>query len=224
MQTIAEKLSTDERQVFAACEKIISAGLKTFSEVGNALLHIRKNRLYREGFTSFEKYCREKWAMSDRRAHQLCDAAEVVNNIQGLNPGSVIPECERHVRPLVGLKPEEQAEAFQKARVIAATDGRQVQAKDVEAAVEEIKPKTMDDKLKDAFGGTIPPIPQEREKHQLWPAETVKKELGILTEEILKNNDDPEELEKIKHEYEEGAKRIRLKIKELHHKSTLKAA
>lgn len=215
--TPAETLSVDERATFAACEKIISAGLKTFSEVGNALLYIRNNRLYREGFTSFERYCREKWAMSDRRAHQLCDAAEVVNNIQGLNPGSVIPECERHARPLVGLKPEEQAAAFQKAQEKAAVESRAVQTKDVESAVEEVK-ATPDSQWKEAFGGKVPEIPEPKTPTApeiLWPASTVKKELAVLVEEITAHNRDVAQLEAIKHEFEEAAKKIRLHIKSL---------
>lgn len=183
MQTIASTLSQDERQTFAACEKIISAGLKTFSEVGNALLYIRNNRLYREGFASFEKYCREKWAMSDRRAHQLCDAAEVVNNIQGLNNCSVIPKTESQARPLATLPPKQQSEAWQKAQEKAASEGQQVTARHVEAAVGEIKPKTLDDKFKEAFGGKVPDVPADTQLVQL-PKVTLKEAESLIEDAV----------------------------------------
>ena len=45
------------------CEAVIERGLRTFVEVGEALLRIRDERLYRETHGTFEDYCRERWAM-----------------------------------------------------------------------------------------------------------------------------------------------------------------
>ncbi|MCX5658625.1 MAG: hypothetical protein NTW19_02755, partial [Planctomycetota bacterium] len=87
-------------------------------DVGSALATIRNEKLYRKdhggGFDTFEDYCKSRWSMSDRRARQLIDAAEIVGEI-----GTVVPKHltdsmeymaqtirsanERQVRPLSAL-------------------------------------------------------------------------------------------------------------------------
>ena len=42
-------------------EHIIDQGIKTFVEVGHALLVIRDERLYRERHETFEDYLRQRW-------------------------------------------------------------------------------------------------------------------------------------------------------------------
>src|SRR6476660_8234750 len=57
-------LSSTESEILNACEAIIQKGIQTFVEVGNALLEIRESRLYRGQYSTFEEYCRTRWAMS----------------------------------------------------------------------------------------------------------------------------------------------------------------
>ena len=63
-------------------EEIIKRGLKTFADVGNALLAIRDAGLYRENHTTFEEYCKERWGIARRTAYQLMDGAKVVENVR----------------------------------------------------------------------------------------------------------------------------------------------
>lgn len=83
------------------CERVIERGLNTFVEVGAALLEIRDNRLYSDGYNTFEHYCRERWGMSRIHAHRLIEAADVTNNL--LPMGNILPTSERQARPLAGL-------------------------------------------------------------------------------------------------------------------------
>ena len=62
-------------------EQVIERGLTTFVEVGNALLEIRDSRLYKDSFSTFEDYCRERWGMSRPRAYPLIEAAEIMSNL-----------------------------------------------------------------------------------------------------------------------------------------------
>lgn len=64
---VVKGLSEGEISKLAECEGIIRRGIKTFVEVGDALLTIRDQRLYREQFKTFEAYCREQWGFS--RSH-----------------------------------------------------------------------------------------------------------------------------------------------------------
>jgi hypothetical protein len=70
-----------DRQRLTKLETKIRAGLKTFVEVGNALLEIRNSKLYRLDYATFEDYCRARWHISRPRAYQLIKAAETVGNL-----------------------------------------------------------------------------------------------------------------------------------------------
>ncbi len=48
-----------------------AAFVQTFYEVGNALLQIRDERLYRQTHSTFEEYCREKWS-KNHKSISLC--------------------------------------------------------------------------------------------------------------------------------------------------------
>lgn len=94
------------------CERVIERGLNTFVEVGSALLEIRDSRLYRDSYSTFEDYCRERWGMSKTHSNRLIQSAEVVGH---LTPIGVIPANESQARPLVGLSPDLQVRAWQEA-------------------------------------------------------------------------------------------------------------
>lgn len=52
-------------------EAVIEKKLKSFLEVGAALLEIREERLYRLAYPTFETYCAERWGFTGARARQL---------------------------------------------------------------------------------------------------------------------------------------------------------
>ncbi len=96
---------------FAHLECIIEGGLRTFVEVGQALLEIRDARLYRQTHPTFEAYCKERWGMSDRHARRQIQAAEIALSFGPMGP--LLPS-ERHARELAPLKnrPDEMREAW----------------------------------------------------------------------------------------------------------------
>jgi hypothetical protein len=90
---------------------VIERGLQTFNEVGGALLAIRDSRLYRDGYDTFEDYCRERWQMERRHAYRLIEAAQVVENVS--HGTQMPPSNERQARPLTELEPEAQRIVWQ---------------------------------------------------------------------------------------------------------------
>lgn len=106
------ELTASEQVRLYQLESAIDAGLRTFVDVGNALLEIRDGRLYRLSHGNFEDYCRERWGMSRIHAHRLIDAATVADN---LLPIGNIPTTESQARPLTVLEPAQQREAWQRA-------------------------------------------------------------------------------------------------------------
>jgi phage N-6-adenine-methyltransferase len=103
-------LSADEQSRLQQHEEVIERGLKTFYDVGSALLDIRKSRLYRQQYSTFEAYCEQRWGMSKTHANRIIESAEVAAN---LTPMGVIPANERQTRELVGLEPAQQRVAWE---------------------------------------------------------------------------------------------------------------
>lgn len=106
-------LSGLEQTRLTACEEVIERGLQTFVEVGEALLTIRDNRLYRAGHRTFEDYCRQRWGVVASRARQLIGAAETVKALESVT--DVTPVNEAQARELAPLRddPERMAAAWQ---------------------------------------------------------------------------------------------------------------
>lgn len=128
------ELTEKERSQLNRCEAVIEAGRKTFIEVGNAMLTIRDNRLYREKHKTFEEYCGRRWQIGKSTAYRMMEAAEVVSNIQDGGSESV-PDNQAQAAALAALEPQEQREAWDKA-VETAPDGK-VTAEHVKTVVAE---------------------------------------------------------------------------------------
>ena len=127
-------LNIEERNELERCEVVIKQGLKTFVEVGQALMLIRDKRLYRAEFGTFEDYCQDKWQLDRRYANRLVMASKVVNSLGSIDPK---PKIETHARPLTKLEPELQAEAWQKT---VEQHGENITQKKVEEVVKEFVP------------------------------------------------------------------------------------
>lgn len=120
-------------------EQTIEAGLRTFVDVGRALLEIRDGRLYRQEYGTFEDYCRERWGFEKSQTYRLMDSAKVIANLETSPIGEVLPANEAQARPLVQLKSEQQPEAWQHA-IETAPDGK-ITGAHVQRVVDEFKKK-----------------------------------------------------------------------------------
>jgi N6-adenosine-specific RNA methylase IME4 len=137
MLTGGYMLNSIELSKLKQCEQIIEKGLKTFIDVGGALLEIRDSRLYREEFGTFEEYCKERWGWARNYANKLIKATETVKNLGTNVP--ILPSNEAQARPLTKLEPEEQREAWQD--VIKNAPEGKITAKQVLEAAKKIQAK-----------------------------------------------------------------------------------
>jgi len=112
-------------------ETIIERGQQTFIEVGNALMEIRDERLYRETHATFEAYCGERWGWTRRVGYQYIEAAQVAGNVQSTTHSA--PPSLTQAVALAPLPPDQQRE------VAAALDFGTATAKDVQEAVKEVQ-------------------------------------------------------------------------------------
>lgn len=78
---ILELLGESEQTALSQCETMIERGLKSFIEVGTALLSIRDNRLYRERFSTFESYCQDRWGFGRTIAYEYIGAAQLSTQV-----------------------------------------------------------------------------------------------------------------------------------------------
>jgi len=131
----SDVISIQEAQRLESLEATIERGMRTFVDVGNALLEIRDARLYRTTHGTFEDYCRERWGFTRMRASQMIAAAEVVQNVN--NCLQRAPETESQARPLTQLEPEQQREAWQRA-METAPEGK-ITAAHVQSVVDEYR-------------------------------------------------------------------------------------
>lgn len=132
------ELTLAEQNDLANHEAVIERGLKTFVDVGNALLAIRDARLYRQTHGAFEDYCRDRWGMGRDSADYYILTAKVAQNIAEDLRQLPPPSNKEQVRPLIGLPPEHQREAWKEA-IDTAPDGR-LTGKHVANVAERYKP------------------------------------------------------------------------------------
>jgi hypothetical protein len=93
-------------------EAVVAAGIRTFHQVGRALLEIRDSRLYRADIRTFDAYCRSKWNFSRQHAYRLIDAAGVVDDCSTTGPPL---EVAAQARAMVPLSPEQRREVWEAA-------------------------------------------------------------------------------------------------------------
>lgn len=152
-----EQLALWEIDKLTKCEIVIENGLRTFVDVGTALLEIRDERLYRKDFETFEDYCRGRWNMVRQHANRLIAAAETIGYLEPI--GSILPTSEWQTRPLTQLEPEEQRQAWQ--RVIEKAPATGITAALVLQAAREINREKQAKRRKDQIAET-PVIPDDK--------------------------------------------------------------
>jgi hypothetical protein len=146
-------------RTLAYYEQIIAEGLRTFIAVGQALLAIRDQQLYRPSYPTFEFYVHERWQMSRPRAYQLMDAAQVVDAVS--TTVDILPTNEAQARPLTRLPPEQQRKVWREAVETASASG--ITARHVQAVVRQHTAQTAVTPTPDAT-----PPPRTTVQEALW--------------------------------------------------------
>jgi hypothetical protein len=182
-------LSTSESKRFSELERVIERGLKSFMEVGTALMEIRDQRLYRLTHARFNDYCHERWDISSGYARRLMDSVETV---AALMPIGTIPDSESVARPLSQLSEQERVMAWVEA-VESSEDGHPT-ASQVQQAVNNHRAR-----INGPFASEPPSEPtMRRTKEQPAPARLEKIELAPERIMISVPNDPRQAAEELK--------------------------
>ena len=135
-------LTSAEKADLERYESTIAANLAAFFKVGFALSEVKRRKLYRGEFKTFEGYCLKKWEMHRAYAYRLIGAAEVYKNLSPM--GDIpLPESERQVRPLIGLTPIIALKAWRRAVAEVGSTGK-ITGAVIQKAVGEVTRKAKD--------------------------------------------------------------------------------
>lgn len=129
------EITTIERSRLGDLESTIERGQQTFIEVGLALAEIRDSELYKESFSTFEDYCKERWGWERAHAYRLIGASEAIAQ---MSPVGDTPQVqnERQARELAKIKdPVVRAQVWQQVNQVAAQVETAVTAKLIQQAV-----------------------------------------------------------------------------------------
>lgn len=128
-------LSDVERRDFIRLEAGVRRDLRAFIRAGMALLEIKRRKLYREKFHTFDDYCHAVWGWKRSQAYRMLDAADICAKMFHL--GDVpLPTNERQVRPLRGLSGEKATKAWKLA--VSKAKGKEPTGALVQASVSEV--------------------------------------------------------------------------------------
>jgi len=156
-------LTTNDDQRLVECEAKIDQSLRSFIDIGDALLEIRESRLYRNSHQNFEEYCQSRWNITKSRANQLISASRLVENLENEDANGVLPSSESVARELQRVDSDRQHEVWSQVVSTAprgANNEAVVTARHVRETVERItaapEPAPQSEGLTDATGEAVP--------------------------------------------------------------------
>jgi N6-adenosine-specific RNA methylase IME4 len=164
---------------FEQLEEVIARGLRTFVEVGWALMRIRDERLYRDhGYSDFDTYCRQRWGWQRAHAYRQIEAAKVAAT---LSPIGDSPQNEGQARELVPLldQPDELTATWQQLRE---EHGDRLTAEKVREAVQVVvrRDRIAEARQRQPDPAVAPPLPTGRYRAIVidppWPIEKIERE------------------------------------------------
>lgn len=157
---MSRSLTKLEKTQLGACETAIEKGVKS---VGENLLTIRDQRLYRASYGTFEEYCEQRWGFKKSYANRLITAGKTAARLGTIVTKDQVPTAEGHLREIAKAPEEKQAEVLQTGQKMAAESGRTPTAKDYADArkmVAEEYEYVLDDDtaeiVQDKAGRTVP--------------------------------------------------------------------
>jgi len=131
------ELTPADQKELARLETVIQKGWTTFLDVGNALLKINADRLYRDKYKTFEAYCQKRLGLSRPYAYKLIGSAEVNEQMSPIGDIPLKPLTESQFRELIPVPEEKRVAAWRGALKLAGN--KPITAKIVHQAAAEFR-------------------------------------------------------------------------------------
>lgn len=109
-----EKLSKEEQKTLEECEAVIDRNQDAFKETALSFCIIRKQRLYREKFKTFEKYCQTRHGFGRKYGYRLAAAGQALSEMGPI--GDKLLTNESAARELIKAPKEKRREVLEKAK------------------------------------------------------------------------------------------------------------
>ena len=122
-----QALTKTDQSTLAMCEDAIEGGVKA---VGENLLKIREQKLYRATHDTFQEYCQGRWGFKRNYANKLILAAKTRGHLGTIVPTSDVPSKESHLREIAKASEEQQAQVLEAGQQLAAAEEREPVAAD----------------------------------------------------------------------------------------------
>ncbi|NAS27459.1 hypothetical protein GT755_38060 [Herbidospora sp. NEAU-GS84] len=178
------ELDDNERADLAVCEQAVDALRRAFWAAGKALDVIRRARLYRQEYATFEDYVSDRWDMQTSQAYRLIEAWPLAERLAMSPMGDKINE--RQIRALLPMASEHGQDAAELVyATLAETDGVKVTAALLHDVVSALKPGPFDQQAVisqiNAFldGNNLGPDAAPVPPVQLWRTESRRARTAI---------------------------------------------
>ncbi len=183
------ELTATEAGRLEELEGVITKVFVGFYVMGEALDEIDTKRLYRVTHVTFKDYCRERFEVSRQSAYQYIEAKKIMDILSAIGgQTNLLPLNERQVRPLTRLKPDLQAEAWEKVVEMAPAEGVTAKfvaevvdgiiGKEVKKKAEKIK-KEMESAVSDSFHNALWALINVVRDEVRWPLKAKRRKVMI---------------------------------------------
>ena len=189
-EVVSTVLNVVERRSLEKLEKVIESGVESFLATGSALKEIRDDRLYREGFKTFDAYVKARWEFQKDYANKLIGSSETkqkMNTMVSVSDADKI-QNERQLRELKSVPDESLAEVIAKAAEIAG-DGALTAKVLKEAREQVLEPEKLEEPT--AEEPACEDVEPEPEPEPVGPLDCVgwfKHQIGLVNE-LVRNMD-----------------------------------
>lgn len=195
-----EGLSKEEQKTLAECEAVIDRNQDAFKETALSLCIIRKQRLYREKFKTFEKYCQTRHGFGRKYGYRLAAAGQLFQEMSPI--GDTALTNESAARALIKAPKEKRREVLEKAK--AEAGDHPLTATKITAAVKAVQDNEVEDDNEPAAEAVVvrpnfqapsdePPLTTHREMaewatkgHNIHSDSTRKEEVGEIFARLMR--------------------------------------
>ena len=136
---IPETLSPTERTQLASAEETIKSGLKAFLTVGEQLYIIQQNKLYREGYKTFEDYMWQRWGIKKSAGYERIASFQFAENLKDSTPAEdVITTLKKSFIKILQRFPADlQVKLYNAALVLARTEDTDITSRHIKQAIQD---------------------------------------------------------------------------------------
>lgn len=133
---LSTTLSPSERTQLERAEHLIQQGIKTFITIGQHLIEIRENKLYREDYQTFDDYMLQRWGIKRTTGYDYMAGYQLASNLeQASAPVDTTAIKPSFTRLLSKFPAETQVQLYTRAEALARAEDTAVTSRHINQAI-----------------------------------------------------------------------------------------